>query len=108
MAADVITGTPAPVTPEEIYEKAKDVHVRKYVMYGHTDNKLYATADHETVVSDAEDVFKAALYGTLVVFDGTNYLCPIQFSKTEIKTIDVSSTPTAKTWTVATEPVGED
>ena len=108
MAADVITGTPAPVTPEEIYEKAKDVHVRKYVMYGHTDSKLYATADHETVVSDAEDVFKAALYGTLVVFDGTNYLCPIQFSETEIKTIDVSSTPTAKTWTVATEPAGED
>ena len=107
MAADVITGTPAPVTPEEIYEKAKDVHVRKYVMYGHTDNKLYATADHETVVSDAEDVFKAALYGTLVVFDGTNYLCPIQFSETEIKTIDVSSTPTAKTWTVATEPASD-
>ena len=104
MAADVITGTPAPVTPEEIYEKAKDVHVGKYVMYGHTDSKLYATADHKTVVSDAEDVFKAALYGTLVVFDGTNYLCPIQFSETEIKTIDVSSTPAAKTWTVATEP----
>lgn len=107
MAADVITGTPAPVTPEEIYEKAKDAHVRKYVMYGHTDSKLYATADHETVVSDAEDVFKAALYGTLVVFDGTNYLCPIQFSETEIKTIDVSSTPTAKTWTVATEPASD-
>lgn len=107
MAADVITGTPAPVTPEEIYEKAKDVHVRKYVMYGHTDSKLYATADHETVVSDAEDVFKAALYGTLVVLDGTNYLCPIQFSETEIKTIDVSSTPTAKTWTVATEPASD-
>lgn len=107
MAADVITGTPAPVTPEEIYEKAKDVHVRKYVMYGHTDSKLYATADHETVVSDAEDVFKAALYGTLVVFDGTNYLCPIQFSETEIKTIDVSSTPAAKTWTVATEPASD-
>lgn len=107
MAADVITGTPAPVTPEEIYEKAKDVHVRKYVTYGHTDSKLYATADHETVVSDAEDVFKAALYGTLVVFDGTNYLCPIQFSETEIKTIDVSSTPTAKTWTVATEPASD-
>ena len=107
MAADVITGTPAPVTPEEIYEKAKDVHVRKYVMYGHTDNKLYATADHQTVVSDAEDVFKAALYGTLVVFDGTNYLCPIQFSETEIKTIDVSSTPTAKTWAVATEPASD-
>lgn len=107
MAADVITGTPAPVTPEEIYEKAKDVHVRKYVMYGHTDSKLYATADHMTVVSDAEDVFKAALYGTLVVFDGTNYLCPIQFSETEIKTIDVSSTPAAKTWTVATEPASD-
>ena len=107
MAADVITGTPAPVTPEEIYEKAKDVHVRKYMMYGHTDSKLYATADHETVVSDAEDVFKAALYGTLVIFDGTNYLCPIQFSETEIKTIDVSSTTTAKTWTVATEPASD-
>lgn len=107
MAADVITGTPAPVTPEEIYEKAKDVHVRKYVMYGHTDSKLYATADHETVVSDAEDVFKAALYGTLVIFDGTNYLCPIQFSETEIKTVDVSSAATGKTWTVATEPASD-
>lgn len=107
MAADVITGTPAPVTPEEIYEKAKDVHVRKYVMYGHTDNKLYATADHQTVVSDAEDVFKAALYGTLVIFDGTNYLCPIQFSETEIKTVDVSSAATGKTWTVATEPASD-
>lgn len=107
MAADVITGTPAPVTPEEIYEKAKDVHVRKYVMYGHTDSKLYATADHETVVSDAEDVFKAALYGTLVIFDGANYLCPIQFSETEIKTVDVSSAATGKTWTVATEPASD-
>lgn len=107
MAADVITGTPAPVTPEEIYEKAKDVHVRKYVMYGHTDNKLYATADHQTVVADAEDVFSAALYGTLVIFDGTNYLAVVSFTETEFKTVDGATTAAGKTWTVATEPAGE-
>lgn len=106
MAADVITGTPAPVTPEEIYEKAKDVHIRKYVMYGHTGNKLYATADHQTVVSDAEDVFKAALYGTLVIFDGTNYLAVVSFTETEFKTVDGAATAAGKTWTVATEPAG--
>lgn len=108
MAADVITGTPAPVTPEEIYEKAKDVHVRKYVMYGHTDNKLYATADHRTVVAKAEDVFNAALYGTLVIFDGTNYLTPVSFTASGFKTVDGEATPAGKTWTVATEPAGED
>ena len=105
MAADVITGTPAPVTPEEIYEKAKDVHVRKYVMYGHTDSKLYATADHKTVVSDTEDVFKAALYGTLVIFDGTNYLTTVSFTESEFKTVDGATDAAGKTWTVATEPV---
>lgn len=104
MAADVITGTPAPVTPEEIYEKAKDFHVRKYIMYGHTDGKLYATADHQTVVSDAEDVFKAALYGTLVIFDGTNYLTPVSFTASGFKTVDGEATTAGKTWTVATEP----
>lgn len=108
MSTDVIKSDPRPVTPEPVYEKGKDVHVRKYVMYGHTDGKLYATADHKTVVTNVEDVFKAALYGTLVIFDGTNYLSPIQFSETEIKTVDVSSTATGKTWTVATEPVSED
>ena len=107
MSTDVIKSAPRPVVPESIYEKAKDFHVRKYIMYGHTDGKLYATADHRTVVAKAEDVFNAALYGTLVIFDGTNYLCPIQFSETEIKTIDVSSTPAAKTWTVATEPAAD-
>ena len=107
MAADVITGTPAPVTPEEIYEKAKDVHVRKYVMYGHTDNKLHATADHQTAVADTADVFSAALDGTLVIFDGTIYLAVVSFTETEFKTVDGAATAAGKTWTVATEPAGE-
>ena len=50
MSTDVIKSAPRPVVPESIYEKAKDFHVRKYIMYGHTDGKLYATADHRTVV----------------------------------------------------------
>lgn len=107
MSTDVIKSAPRPVVPESIYEKAKDVHVRKYVMYGHTDNKLYATADHQTVVADAEDVFSAALYGTLVIFDGTNYLAVVSFTETEFKTVDGAATAAGKTWTVATEPASE-
>ena len=107
MSTDVIKSAPRPVVPESIYEKAKDVHVRKYVMYGHTDNKLYATADHQTVVSDAEDVFKAALYGALVIFDGTNYLAVVSFAETEFKTVDGAATAAGKTWTVATEPASD-
>ena len=53
MSTDVIKSAPRPVVPESIYEKAKDFHVRKYIMYGHTDSKLYATADHRTVVAKA-------------------------------------------------------
>ena len=107
MSTDVIKSAPRPVVPESIYEKAKDFHVRKYIMYGHTDGKLYATADHQTVVSDAEDVFKAALYGTLVIFDGTNYLAVVSFAETEFKTVDGAATAAGKTWTVATEPAAD-
>lgn len=107
MSTEVIKSAPRPVKPEARYEKAGDVHVGKYVMYGHTDGKLYATADHKTVVASSEDAFNAALYGTLVIFDGTNYLVPTQFSETEFKTIDVSSDPASKTWTVATEPAAD-
>lgn len=108
MSTDVIKSAPRPVVPESIYEKAKDFHVRKYIMYGHTDSKLYATADHKTVVAKAEDVFNAALYGTLVIFDGTNYLTPVSFTESEFKTVDGATDAAGKTWTVATEPVGED
>ena len=108
MSNDVIKSAPRPVVPESIYEKAKDFHVRKYIMYGHTDSKLYATADHKTVVAKAEDVFNAALYGTLVIFDGTNYLTPVSFTESEFKTVDGATDAAGKTWTVATEPAGED
>lgn len=108
MSTDVIKSAPRPVVPESIYEKAKDFHVRKYIMYGHTDNKLYATSDHKTVVAKAEDVFNAALYGTLVIFDGTNYLTPVSFTESEFKTVDGATDAAGKTWTVATEPASED
>lgn len=107
MSTDVIKSAPRPVVPESIYEKAKDFHVRKYIMYGHTDGKLYATANHKTVVAKAEDVFNAALYGTLVIFDGTNYLTPVSFTASGFKTVDGEATPAGKTWTVATEPAAD-
>lgn len=89
--------------PEQIYEKAGDVHVRKYQVYGDaTDNKLYASADFQKVLDPAA-VFAAAVYGTLMIFDGTNYLEVVSFVEGSYKTLDLASTPAADTWTVATE-----
>lgn len=32
---------------EKIYETGKDQHVASYIVYGHTDGKVYADAEHE-------------------------------------------------------------
>ena len=52
-------------------------------------------------------MFNAALYGTLVIFDGTNYLTPVSFTASGFKTVDGEATPAGKTWTVATEPAAD-
>lgn len=81
-----------------IYEKGKDVHVRHYLAYGHSNNKLYADKEH-TVKVTAEELFNACMYGSLLVNDGTDYRPVIAFSETEFKTLD--STPAWKTWTAS-------
>lgn len=96
MSTEVIKSE-RPVMPEAVHEKGRDVHVRRYVVYGHTDKKLYATEDHQTVITDAEDVFEAAMYGTLTVYDGTNYLAVVKFTEEEFTTYDGTA------YTVATE-----
>ena len=94
--------------PEAVYEKGDDFHVRKYMVYGDTaDTKLYASADFQKVL-DPERVYACAMYGDLMVFDGTNYLSVVSFIKDTYKTVDLSGgTPAAKTWTVATEAKDE-
>lgn len=90
---------------EQVYEKGKDVHVRKYVVYGDTtDSKLYGDAAFQKVLN-SDDVYNAAMFGTLAIFDGTNYLMVVSFVKGSYVTID--STNTSKTWTVATEAKAE-
>lgn len=36
---------------EKIYETGKDQHVASYIVYGHTDGKVYADAEHEKTVT---------------------------------------------------------
>lgn len=83
-----------------IYEKGKDQHVRHYLAYGHSDNKLYADADH-TVKVTAEDLYNACMYADLVVNDGAENCHVIAFTETEFKTLD--STPTWKTWSASAD-----
>ena len=93
---------------EQVYEKGKDVHVRKYVVYGDTtDSKLYGDAAFQKVL-DSDDVYNAAMFGTLVIFDGTNYNAVVSFVKDSYKTVDGASTQAGKTWTLATEPKSEE
>lgn len=96
MSTEVIKSE-RPATPEAVYAKGQDAHVGLHVVYGHTDNKLYATEDHQTVITDAEDVFEAAMHGTLTVYDGTNYLVVVKFTEEEFTTYN------GTTYTVATE-----
>lgn len=93
---------------EAVYEKGKDVHVRKYMVYGDTtDSKLYGDAAFQKVLN-SDDVYNAAMFGTMVIFDGTNYNVVVSFVKDSYKTVDGASTPAGKTWTLATEPKSEE
>lgn len=83
-----------------VYEKGKDVHVRHYLAYGHSDGKLYADADHTENVS-ADELFSACMYGALMVHNGTDYRPVVAFSKTEFKTLE--DTPAMKTWSASAD-----
>lgn len=83
-----------------VYEKGKDVHVRHYLAYGHSDGKLYADEAHTAKVS-ADELFAACMYGALMVHNGTDYRPVVAFSKTEFKTLE--DTPAMKTWAASAD-----
>lgn len=84
-----------------IYEDAKDLNIRKFVVYGKTaDKKLYYESDFKTQVTqaDAEDAFKK---GMLLVMDTTTMLVPVSMAGTTVKTVaEASSAVSLTSWAV--------
>lgn len=85
----------------KIYEDAKDLHVKKYVVYGKAaDKKLYYESTYTTQVSanDAKDAFDK---GLLMIVDGTTTLVPVAMSTTKVSTVGGTTTAATITeWTV--------
>lgn len=80
-----------------IYEDAKDLNIRKFVVYGKTaDKKLYYEPEYTTQVeqADAEDAFKK---GMLLIIDGSITLMPISMTGATIKTVTETGTETKTT-----------
>ena len=75
---------------DKIYEQAKDLHVRNFVVYGKAaDKKLYYEPEFKTQVTkaDAEDAFDK---GALMIVDTTTKLVPIAFAGKTVKTAALS------------------
>lgn len=85
---------------EKIYETGKDQHVASYIVYGHTDGKVYADAEHEKTVTKAELVHAFEL-GRLIVNDGTDLLMAVAYGSTGVKTPTKSTNLDFKTWTAS-------
>lgn len=65
-----------------IYERAKDVHVRKYLVY-ENDGQLYYDKDY-LYLANAQDLLARYLYGNLsIVIDGV-YCEVVYFSQTKL------------------------
>lgn len=65
-----------------IYERAKDVHVRKYLVY-ENDEQLYYDKDY-LYLANAQDLLACYLYGNLsIVIDGV-YCEVVYFSQTKL------------------------
>lgn len=86
----------------KIFEQAKDLHVRNYVVYGKTgDKKLYYDAAYKTQVTQA-DLEDAFTKGALLVVDGANKLVPVALAANTVKT--VGDTGTLTSWTAIATP----
>lgn len=85
-----------------IYEDAKDLNIRKHVVYGKSgDKKLYYDEKYTKQVSkaDAEDAFKK---GMLLIMDTTTMLVPVAMTGTAVKTVSgTDSAVTTTSWAVA-------
>lgn len=80
---------------EKKYLDADQKFVGKVVVYGHTDNYLYADADHtDGNTVGAKDILDLCMKGLLLVSDGTNYFSPVSFTGTTEISVVVATTGT--------------
>lgn len=82
---------------EKFYETGNDLHVASYVVYGHTDGKVYADAKHTVTVTKAE-LEHAFKLGRLIVNDGTDLLAAVAYGITGVKTLTKSTNLDFKVW----------
>ena len=82
---------------EKLYENAGDLHVASYIVYGHTDGKVYADADHKKAVT--KDELKHAFeLGRLIANDGTDLLAAVAYGSAGVKTLTKSTNLDFKVW----------
>lgn len=87
---------------EKIYEKGHEVHVGGYVVYGHTDGKVYGDAAHTVPVAFAE--LKAAfMLGRLFVMENDVAYAAVQCTADHVLTVTGDSTATMKQWVESAE-----
>lgn len=88
---------------EHIYEKSKDLHIRKYIVYGKKeDSKLYADSTYKVKVNKA-DIEAAFMLGALLIVDASEYTVPVAYSDGTVKTLSYSTAMTFKSWTASGE-----
>lgn len=87
---------------EKIYEKSRDVHVGGYVVYGHTDGKVYGDAAHTVKVTFAE-MREAFLLGRLLVVDNGTIYAAVQCTADKVLTVSGESAATMKQWAESAE-----
>ncbi len=82
---------------EKIYETGSELHVASYIVYGHTDGKVYADADHKKTVTK-EELERAFKLARLLVNDGTDLLMAVAYGNSGAKTLTKSTNLDFKTW----------
>lgn len=81
-----------------IFEQAKDLHVRNYVVYGKADdNCLYYDAEYTKPVTQA-DLEDAFIKGALLINNSSVLLVPIALSENTVTTFVDSETESFETW----------
>ena len=86
---------------EKVYEQAKDLHIRNFVVYGKAaDSKLYYESNYTTQVGKevAEDAFKK---GSLLIVDDGKYFIPVALNGTKVYTVNAATTAALTEWAVA-------
>lgn len=82
---------------EKFYETGNDLHVASYIVYGHTDGKLYADAAHKKTITK-DELAHAFKLGRLIVNDGTDLLMAVAYGSAGAKTLTKSTNLDFKVW----------